>query len=215
MHNLRSIEANLRIEPRRPESWAEAQTITLRLDLRGRLDRDDLLALPHTGLDAAAQNGPPPKPNVRRLLDSLPSAVVATALVELAGPWTIDEVYRLLARHGIAYPDTFDIAIFLEPTRRPGAETFGTYFDQRVSWPRPALAQFQAWVKTLRRGDDRVLDSLGLPSRDRLREIAARARVYGFVLDKASPARLRGFLDEPSVRSLQVVDAAFDLEPWS
>jgi hypothetical protein len=102
------------------------------------------------------------------------------------------------------------VPVYLEPRSvRPRQE--GIFPEERVSWPTPALAEFQAWVKQLRPSDDRVLDGLGLPSPASLRALAADPRIHGFVVDRATPEELRRLLDEPGVRGIAIGDIAFDL----
>ena len=120
---------------------------------------------------------------------------MATAVVELRRPLTVAEFHELLARRRVrAYGQT-DVAVYLQSSERQFSESFGNSSDRRVSWPNPAVAGFQAWVKTLRSSDDKVLDGLGLPPTSELERIAAAPRIYGFVLDHATPGsspRVRG-----------------------
>jgi hypothetical protein len=44
-----------------------------------------------------------------------------------------------------------------------------------------------------------------------LRRIAERPRIYGFVLDQASPRQLLQFLGDPRVRTIRVGDIAFNI----
>jgi hypothetical protein len=87
----------------------------------------------------------------------------------------------------------------------------GTFADERVSWPNPAVAGFQSWVKRLHGSDNDVLDGVGLPSVSVLRRIAERPKIYGFVLDHAPPRRLTQFLADPRVSMVRVGDVAFNL----
>jgi hypothetical protein len=124
----------------------------------------------------------------------------------------VSAVYDLLARHQITYPDSGGVAVYLQSmnatiTRGPS----GTFADERVSWPNPAVAGFQSWVKHLRESDNNVLDGVGMPSVSVLRRIAERPKIYGFVLDHAPPRRLIQFLADPRVSMVRGGDVAFNL----
>ena len=204
--DLRSTSLFATVEPRTAAGVTNPISLTLSLDLRGRLD-DDRFELPMTGVDVAQANGLLPKSQLRRAVARLPEPVVATVVVELTRPMTPAAFYGLLARLAVVYPETGEVAVYLEPRDSIGRRVDGDRFDGRVSWPNPALAEFQAWAKQLRDGDDRVLDQLGTPSVERLRAIAASPRVHGFVLEATLP-QLRGLLDEPAVRDVMVGDVA-------
>jgi hypothetical protein len=210
--DLRWIELMLTLDPKVASPLAQASELKLRLDLRGRLrDRPYQTSLPKTGLDAAPFS-PPGKVSLRKTLDSLPSSVVATAIVELRRPVDVSSVYELLARHHITYPDSRTVAVYLQPLHAQlTGSTSGTFADERVSWPNPAVAGFQSWVKRLRKSDNQVLDGLGLPSVSVLRSIAERPKIYGFVLDHASPRQLLRFLADPQVSMIRVGDIAYNL----
>ena len=205
---LRSIELELRAEPRTASTLATPATVPLSLDLRGRLE--DVVDLPTTPVDVAA-SGAAPKPELRRLLDRLPEPLVATAVVELADSAKPPAFYALLARHGVVYPDSDDVPVYLQPHDPLRSLPEGHYFDDRVSWSTPALAGFQHWVKQLRGDDDRLLDGLQLPPTRVLREIAADPRIFGFVLERATPTQLRRLLADPAIKTLSIGDVAFDL----
>jgi hypothetical protein len=206
---FRSTEVSMRVEPRSAEAVVTPVSLEFELDLRGRLDYDWSRNLPRTAVDLAAA-GPDDRSALRTQLERLPEPIVATAVADLAQPLPLPRFYELLARHGLRYPDTTTIPVYLESSR--GSQRHrGVHFDNRVSWPTPELAEFQAWVKRLRPSDDRVLDVLGLPDRERLRQLAAAPAVHGFILEQASPARLRSLLSDPAIRSLSVGDVAFKL----
>jgi len=211
--SLRSLEVALDTEPKTASLLAQPVHLKIRLDLRGRISGFPLADLPETGVDIAAESPARTKQDMSGELARLPAGVVATADVELRRGTPIAGVYGLLARHGLVFPETDQVAIYLEP-QYPSENPFRHDFSDetaRVSWPRPSIAQFQAWVKTLRPSDDEPLQRLELPPRRVLRAIGAHARVYGLVLDRARPRLLRGLLAEPAVRMVEVGDVAFDL----
>ncbi|MDX6413004.1 MAG: hypothetical protein QOH23_414 [Gaiellaceae bacterium] len=209
--DLRWSELLLTLDPKVASPIAQTSELKLRLDLRGRLrDPPYQVSLPKTGLDAVSSS--PDKASLRKRLDALPASVVATAIVELRRPLDVSTVYELLARHQITYPDSGGVAVYLQSmnatiVRGPS----GTFADERVSWPNPAVAGFQSWVKHLHGSDNNVLDGVGLPSVSVLRHIAERPKIYGFVLDHAPPRRLIQFLADPRVSMVRVGDAAFNL----
>jgi len=208
--DARSVAVSLTLDPKVASPIEQSMEMQFRLDLRGRLkdpvfDND----LPRTGVDAAARTS---KTHLRRLLRSLTPDVAATAVAELQPPLDVDSAFRLLARHSLEPSPFEEVAVYLQPADvQITASVDGRFQDQRVGWPSPAVAGFQAWVKSLRESDNEVLDGLGLPSVSGLRRIAERPRIYGLILDQASPKRLLGFLDDPQVRELRVGDIAFNL----
>jgi hypothetical protein len=208
--DLRSLELLLTLDPKVASSLSQSSELKLRLDLRGRLkDPPYQTRLPKTGIDVASSS---PPARLRKALASLPSSVVATAIVELRRPLDVSAVYALLADHGITYPDSERVSIYLQPrdVQITGNLT-DSFADERVSWPNPAVAGFQAWVKRLHRSDNPVLDGLGLPPVDVLRRIAEQPKIYGFVLDQASPSQLLRFLVEPDVSTIRVGDIAYNI----
>jgi hypothetical protein len=153
-------------------------------------------------------------PLVAREVAALPDAVAATAIVELRAPTTLAETYRLFARNHITtsfFGGDDDLALYLEPEKYLRPSRGGIEFHRRVSWPSANLAQFQQWVKTLRESDDGVLYDLQLPDVSSLEQIARKPRVYGFVLDRASPAQRRRLLADRAVESVRLGDVAFDV----
>jgi hypothetical protein len=213
--DLRSSELSLTLDPKVASPLSQTSELKLHLDLRGRL-RNPLYqaSLPKTGIDATSFN--PHKASLRKTLAALPASVVATAIVELRRPLDVSAVYELLARHQITYPDSRVVAVYLQSMNATvTGSTSGTFADERVSWPNPAVAGFQSWVKHLRESDDDVLDGVGLPSVSVLRRIAERPKIYGFVLDHAPPRRLIQFLADPRVRMVRVGDVAFNLPEQS
>lgn len=213
--DLRWSELLLTLDPKVAGPLAQTSELKLRLDLRGRLrDPPYQTSLPKTGLDVASFGSD--KASLRKRLDSLPAAVVATAIVELRRPLDVSSVYELLARHHITYPDSRGVAVYLQSRNATiTGSTSGTFADERVSWPNPAVAGFQSWVKHLHGSDNQVLDGVGLPSVSVLRRIAERPKIYGFVLDRAPPSELIGFLADPRVSMVRVGDVAYNFSAES
>lgn len=204
--SLRTLEAWMTADPKTASPLEQSHQLWFELDLRGRLGDEVFSDLPPTGVGAALASGPT---DARKLRD-LPDGVVATAVVELRRPLSPEQFWTLLERHGSDGFDTNGVAVYLQPSERSFAHTAG-WLDERVSWPDPGVAGFQAWVKTLRPSDDEVLDRLGLPPLRELGRIAAAPQIYGFVLDQATPRRLRAFAADPAVKWVAVGDVAFNL----
>jgi len=200
---LRWIGVQIQAAPRTADPLASRLDKTLKLDLRNRLEGGPLASrdVPRTGVDIAS-------PTTSAKLAQLPSSVVATAVVELRKGQPIASFYRLLGRHGFLSPYASpDVAVFLQPANTiPGPGPFSSI----VSWPNPNIAQFQAWVKTLRASDDGVLEDLQVPPVATLRRIAQTPRVYGCVLDRATPKELQGLMRDPAVKELRLGDVAFE-----
>jgi hypothetical protein len=180
--------------------------VKLRLNLQNRLVGGPLAVrdLPVTGVDVAqAARAANPK-----AVERLPSSVVATAVVEFRRPLAIADLYRVLQRHGLLTRYTSpDVAIYLQPSNL--VPDVSGPFSVRVAWPNPDVAQFQAWVKQLRNSDNGVLADLGVPRVSTLSAIAETPRIFGCILDRASPKQLGGLLHDPAVQTVRLGDIAF------
>jgi hypothetical protein len=212
--DIRSLELFLSGEAISASPLPQPLDLRLHINLRGRLtDERPFSALPATGVDAAFASGSLPRAQLRAKLRRLPAGVVATAVVELRRGETVATFYRLLSRHRIVYPDSSAIPVYLQPNTG-GQNTAGLHgFARRVSWPDPALAGFQDWVKQLHPSDDGLLRDLRLPPVASLRAIATTPRIYGFVLPQAPPRQLLAFLNDPAVNTVLVGDIAYNLSP--
>lgn len=221
---------------RGPRQPATLPDFRVRQDFRGRVD-----AKPHTGLFPVTRLsrilediGHPSKEQTRADLDRLPEAVIASARVDLARPMTPDELVplrRALRLCGLG-------ARVLENVRRSGGAVSGTEAveDQcdetwaktgpvfleplpssgpvrRVSWPDSALGGLQHWAAKLKPMDDTNLHALGLPSAARIQEVARAGLIYSFVVERATPERLRVILDDPAIRAVVIADVDFDAGP--
>ncbi|HEY3000766.1 MAG TPA: hypothetical protein VGJ44_00325 [Kribbellaceae bacterium] len=165
-------------------------------DLTTELGRSDA-----TPVGEALGRGRVEKTAARAFLATLPKSVTASAIVEFTEPLDATAFEALSA----APPVPFGRGpIFVSPIY-PGKGFIGT-----VCWPVPEVAAFTAWARHLDAGDNDDLDALGLPSAADLRRAADPARIYGFVLDRASVDELQALLADGRVRSINVVDAGFD-----
>ena len=193
--------------------------LKLHLNLRDHLTTTRALDhLAKTGVDAALDATLLTKAQLRPRLAGLPDGLVATAIVELRAPTTISEFYRLLARHGIVWPDSADVPVFLQsadypyplaPNQRPVPS------QDPSAGRQPSVAAFQTWVKSLHTSDNPTLGALHVPSLATLQQVAARPRIHAFVLDQASTSQLRTFLADPAVRTIKIGDTAYNLDPSS
>jgi hypothetical protein len=206
--NFRSLELPLQVIPRSATPLVQTHTVRLRLDLLGRLEDDSLFDLPPSGVDTALGSRPATRPELLAF-ERLSDQAVASAAVELHEPLSVGDFHGLLRRHGLLGLDGEGVGIFLEsPDAVEGR--MRTFRALRVGWPNPFVAQFQAWTKGLRGGDDRILERLGLPSSRELLELAADPGVHGFVIEAATPRQLRGLRSELAVATISLGDVAFD-----
>ena len=208
--DLRWTEVSLELEPKAASPLAQPADLKLRLGLLGRPwddTRSRVADLPPTGVDAAAASRPIRSP---RTLHELPSSLVATAVVELKRPLDVSAFAVLVGRH--RREEFNPPAIYLQPSGPPGIpESADRFENERVSWPSPSVAGFQAWVKLLRRSDDAILDELGVPPLDVLHRIAEHPRIYGFVVVRATPHELERYLLDPDVSMVKIGDTAISL----
>jgi hypothetical protein len=231
---LRGMELVVSASPRTARAESEITTFRPSVTLRGRVEPHSVYPLPPAPATQVLDARPSPG-GTRGLLQRLPDAVVATAVVELARPLRHREWEAFLERRGRRLsPQFLDVPpVFLEPLYTDKRRDFPP--RTAIGWPEPisvrldpdelehgglrditaadddSLPQFQRWVRMLRDGDDSNLRRVGLPSLERLRALARSPRVHGFILERATLAELRSYLDDPAVRSIAVADVAFDL----
>ena len=227
--DLTSIELSLDVQPRTASPVSQSTKAWLRLNILGRLVIDSIPVLPETPIDHALAGGRPEKSTTEALLSDLPEPVAATALVEFTAPLTSQQFQEFRERNRItggapAPLPSYTPPIFLEspyPPLHPDGNR------QKLSWPESStaasealgspvpiadpLTQFQDWAAELDGGDDRNLGMLGLPTAEEIKRLAESPRVYAFIVDRTSIQRLRTFLDDAAVRSVNVADIAFDL----
>ncbi len=228
--NLTSIELSLDVAPRTASGESQTTPAWLRLNLLGRVEIDSIPILPDTPVDRALGARRPANARTRKLLTQLPQRMVATAIVELAAPATVNEFNEILVGTGVRPlddPMPSDMPpVFLQPPyREPVLSKAGMV--RTLTWPESfsaatefmggaipeadSLAQFKAWAAELRDDDDRNLGRLGLPPADTIKSVARNARVHAFILETASLRQLTRLLDDPAIRSVNVADVAFDL----
>ena len=205
--NFRSLELPLEAVPRNATPLGETHVVTLRLDLRGRLDDDALFDLPPSGVDVALAS-PPATPVQLRALERLSQFAVASAAVELREPLSAADLQALLRRHRLLGAEGEGVGVFFEDADAAHSR-IGSFVARRVGWPNPFVDEFQAWATRLSSRDDDVLRELGLPSSRELRALAANPRIHGFVLDAASSTGLRDLGEDPGVIRISLGDVAF------
>jgi hypothetical protein len=213
--HFRSLEFFVSGTPIVASPLAQSRQFGLRVNLRGRLTNEAWLnELPATGVDAAVSSAfDTSNGALRTKLRRLPAGVVATAVIELRAGETVGAFYRLLTRHGIVYPNSSELHVYLQPDNGTPYAGSGNAYARRVSWPSPAVAGFQDWVKQLHHGDNGLLSDLQLPPVATLNTIAAHPRIYGFVLPHAAPRQLLRFLADVAVSTVRVGDIAYNLSP--
>ncbi|WP_329080473.1 MULTISPECIES: hypothetical protein [unclassified Streptosporangium] len=73
------------------------------------------------------------------------------------------------------------------------------------------LANFRAWVGTLKEYDEPNLRRFGLDLA-RLRSAASGGKVYAYVDTLSTIGQLRRIIDDPRVATVRVAEVAYDLE---
>jgi hypothetical protein len=231
--SLTSIELFLDVTPRTASELSPTTKAWLRLNLLGRVVRDSIPTLPATPIDFALRTTlRPGKAQTRRVIDDLPRRMVATAVIELTRPGGASALEELLRRdRTLPEPSRFGFPpVFFEPLYDPD-RLFGSRISgEPLTWPSPTTAaapgwgaqhlpetdsvtQFKRWARMLGDGDDRNLGRVGLPSSEQIKQVASRAKIYGFLLEKTSLESLRRLLADPEVRSVSLADVAFRLRP--
>jgi hypothetical protein len=231
--DLTSIELALDVQPRTASPVSQSTKAWLRLNILGRLVIDSIPVLPETPIEHALAGGRPEKSTTEALLSDLPEPVAATALIEFTAPLTSQQFQEFRERNRItggapAPLPSYAPPIFLESPYPPFHPDEEQGLRQKLTWPESStaaseglgspvpiadpLTQFQDWAADLDDGDDRNLGRLKLPTAEQIKRLAENPRVYAFILDRTSIQRLRTFLDDADVRSVNVADVAFDLD---
>jgi hypothetical protein len=201
--------AVLNFEPRTITPGKDNLKVELRRDFRGRinyLSGEVSLPAPQTPLDnALSQGGGPPKENTRRYLDSLPSPVLLSALIEFRQALNQETFDDFRRGFGVAIGPT--TPIFLTP---PYGHSPQLTWNQ-LTWPNPSVNQFQKWAGILRPHDDTNLDALGLPDSGFIKEIAEEGTIKAFFAVPVSVRTVHKLLDDPAVATVRIVEVAFNL----
>ncbi|MGR6923753.1 hypothetical protein ACU635_56640 [[Actinomadura] parvosata] len=152
------------------------------------------------------------KEDVRKVLNRLDGDLRALAVVEFAAPLDAAGLKDWLGRTGRC-------AQSVVYERRPGSLpiTWGS-----ITWDRGTftedkegcgvgLANFRSWVAQLGRDDDPNLRRFDLTF-DRLRQASLKGLAYAYVDETSTVEALRELIDDPSVRTIRLADAALDLD---
>ncbi|WP_214415415.1 hypothetical protein [Sphaerisporangium fuscum] len=187
-------------------------------DFFGRVLHSPLGYATETPLTYALYNvgtGNQPKDRMRKVLARLPRTMNALAVVEFAAPLGTDQ----LAAFGRQYDSCPDLVVY---ENRPRATPITWGWDMSPSTsgmdggtchdlvPKE-LANFRAWVASLREYDDANLRRLGVNLK-RLRESAAGGQTYAYVDTVATVEELRKIIEDPRVATVRVADVTYDLE---
>lgn len=165
----------------------------------------------HTNLDAgptplgdALARGRPSTASTAQFLRELPEPTVVSALIELNRP--VDEP-AFLQFFDRSVPVT---AVSYRSVTVFAVDPYGPRSTNPVSWHSPGLDELRAWAGQLGAADDGNLAAIGLPPAAEIQRIAADGEIHAFVVPRMPLALARALLDDPSVRSLNVLDVAFD-----
>ena len=212
-----TIQLLLDVQPRTPAPVRPSHRAWLELNLLGRIGIDSIPNLPETPVGLALVGPPDTKAETRALLRRLPAHMLASAVVALGAPVDQAGLETLLRRHGVVVPPdprfASGVAIFLEPPYRFADPESRDRPGQRwpLAWPRPSVDGFREWARLLGADDDRNLRRLQLPPARVIKDVADRAEIHGFVLDRVPLDRLAVLLADRAVSSLAVADVTFDL----
>lgn len=165
--------------------------------------RTDLDQVP-TPLGDALSRGRPSSASTEEFLRGLPEPTVVSALIEFDQP--ADEA---------AAQAFFDREIPVTEIPYRAVTVFAVNpYEQRstnpVSWRSQDLTELRTWADQLGPGDDEGLAAIGLPPAAELQRIAEAGQIHAFVVPRMPLTLARALLDDPAVRSLQVLDVAFD-----
>jgi hypothetical protein len=202
--------------PRTATSESPSSEVLLRRDFRGRIAfQGQRPQSESTPVMRALGLGRSELKATERLLAELPRPVSVTAVIEFAQPADQAAFDAFAGRH--PQPLTFMVPILVSPVYYGDPVIHGQP-DPAVpfpplSWPEPSIAGFQRWAAMLRPSDDPNLAELGLPSATGIQRIAGSARIHGFITRPLSIDELLELLHDPAVRSVNVADVAFDLDP--
>ena len=152
-----------------------------------------------TPIEAALQRERPTKAGTSAFLQTLPSTVSASAIVEFSTPLSGTDLANVpITDTALSAGD--DRALLLSDP----------YAGTVVSWPDHSVLTFPSWVGSLSPDDRSALDELGAPSLEVLRTAAKTPRIHAVVIQQASIDDLRTLLSNPQVRSVNIAEVAFD-----
>jgi hypothetical protein len=175
-----------RVRPAGELDHARSSTVVVSQDVTGDFHAN--VGNDPTPLGDAWARGRPSKRSTVEFLDGLP-AVVVSALVEFDRPVPAGTI---AAHRGGA--------VFVTDPYEAG----------RVAWPTPQIQELRDWADQLRPADDGRLDEIGLPPSADIQRAAATGLVHAYVLPRAQLDEIRAMLADPAIRSVNILDVAFD-----
>jgi hypothetical protein len=179
----------LRVRPLGELDYAPTTTVVVEQDVTGALHAD--LGRDVTPLRDGLNRGRPGKGSTGEFLDGLPDLTVVSALVEYDRPVAAAS-FRALP--GLSAP------IFLTDP----------YASGLVAWPTLSVDELRDWARRLGPADDDRLDEIGLPPAATIQRAAADGLIHAYVLPRIGVGDIRALLDDPAVRSVNILDVAFD-----
>jgi hypothetical protein len=196
-------EVALRVRPLGALNYPGTSIVTISAGLGGHIQAD--LDGGRTPLGDALGRGRPDSGSTVRFMDGLPESTVVSALVELRQPAQAEALQVFL--------DT-SVPVTEVPNRGLPVLLVDPYEPRStnpVSWRGPQLDELRAWAAELGQDDEENLRAIGLPSPAQLRRIVDEGQVHAFVVPRMPLALARALLADPAVRSVNILDVAFDL----
>lgn len=200
------LTGSLDIQLRAPAPTTPTIALEPTQDLFGRYDSYSV-RVPESALGQLVQGYTIPADRERRILQRLPDAVRASAVVLFEQPLDqagVDAILASLGEPGYLAAVLFDVP---QSARWVGSPV-GTRW--RIGWPEASISAFAAWANSLSASDDATLHRIGLPRAADIQAIS-RGRATGIVISSARVTRLLELLDDPMVRTVMPADVEYDL----
>lgn len=200
------LTGSLDIQLRAPAPTTQTIGLEPTQDLLGRYDPYSV-RVPESALGQLVQGFTIPADRERRIMQRLPDAVHANAVVLFEQPLDQAGVDAILASLG--EPGYFAAVLFDVPqSARWVGSPVGTRW--RIGWPEASIPAFAAWADSLSASDDATLHRIGLPRAADIQAIS-RGGATGIVISSSRVTRLLELLDDPTVRTVMPADIEYDL----
>ncbi|MBB5868253.1 hypothetical protein F4553_001632 [Allocatelliglobosispora scoriae] len=194
-------EITLRLQPRGALNYTGSTLITVSQNVVGEIGTT--FDAGHSPFLDGVRRGRPTKDATAAFVSGLPTATVVSTLIEFTEPLT-PEGFREFFAAAVPYVVSDRSApVIVVPPYREGS-------DNPIGWPTPELRELREWADKLGGIDEEHLRSVGLPPLAVIQEAARDGHIYAFVLPRLPAPLLKGLLDNPAVRSANVLDVAFD-----
>ncbi|GAA2354331.1 hypothetical protein Cme02nite_47320 [Catellatospora methionotrophica] len=200
-------EMTLRFRPLGALNHVGTTTVVVEGDVSGEIHAS--IDSSDTPLIGGLARGRPTLSATAAYLQKLPEPMIASALIEFDGPLSV-EAYELFFDK---YVSVFEVPNRSAPVFLSDPYHEGTGIGVPVSWSSTGFGELREWAAGLSSADDAQLNRIGAPSSDVIKKAADAGMVYAFVVPRMPLSLARTLVATTGVRSVNVLDTAFD-QDW-